>query len=172
MLATFPEGESKGLEKQRKTSSVCRSRQLSRLGSQEGGLMIRLLFCGNDGQRFLRSDSCRTRKSTYPAARALPFSESSRKLSISSDSAPGNVAATRLCRCGSSVSLNISSTETLKKRERRNKADAVASLRPFSDFAIADRLSPWRWLIVVDLNFFLCVSRLTFQRISYLDFIK
>ena len=43
---------------------------------------------------------------------------------------------------GSSVSLNISSTETLKKRERRNKADAVASLRPFSDFAIADRLSP------------------------------
>ena len=35
-----------------------------------------------------------------------------------------------------------SSTETLKKRERRNKADAVDSLRPFSDFAIADRLSP------------------------------
>lgn len=134
MLATFPDGESKGLEKQRKTSSVCRSR--------EGGLMIRLLFCGNDGQRFLRSDSCRTRKSTYAAARALPFSESLRKLSISSDSAPGKVASTRLCRCGSSVSLNISSTETLKKRERRNKADAVASLRPFSDFAIADRLSP------------------------------
>lgn len=101
--------------------------------------MISLLFCGNDGQRFLRSDSCRTRKSTYAAARALPFSESLQKLSISSDSVPGKVASTRLCRCGGSFSLNI---ETPKKRERRNKADAVASLRPFSDFAIADRLSP------------------------------
>lgn len=137
-----PEGESKGLEKQRKTFSVCRSRQLPPTRKPRGRFDDKTAFCGNDGQRFLRSDSCRTRKSTYAAARALPFSESLRKLSISSDSAPGKVASTRLCRCGGSVSLNILSTETLKKRERRNKADAVASLRPFSDFAIADRLSP------------------------------
>ena len=123
-------------------TEVAFSDSFPRRGNQECGLNIRLLFCRNDGQRFLRSDSCRTRKSTYAAARALPFSESLRKLSISSDSASGKVASTRLCGCGGSVSLNISSTETLKKRERRNKADAVASLRPFSDFAIADRLSP------------------------------
>lgn len=134
--------------------------------------MIRLLFCGNDGQRFLRSDSCRTRKSTYAAARALPFSERLRKLSVSSDSAPGKVASTRLCRCGSSVSLNISSTETLKKRERRNKATLWLRCGLFLILRLPTGSALWRWLIVVNLNFFLCVSRLTFQRISYLDFIK
>ena len=136
-----PKGKARGLKNKERHLQLAEA-DSSPTRSQEGGLMIRLLFCGNDGQRFLRSDSCRTRKSTYPAARALPFSESLRKLSISSDSAPGKVASTRLCRCGSSVSLNISSTETSKKRERRNKADAVALLRPFSDFAIADRISP------------------------------
>lgn len=132
----------RGLKNKERPFLFAEADSFPRRGSQKCGLNIRLLFCGNDGQRFLRSDSCRTRKSTYAAARALPFSESLRKLSISSDSAPGKVASTRFCRCGSSVSLNISSTETSKKRERRNKADAVASWRPFSDFAIADRLSP------------------------------
>ena len=137
-----PKGKARGLKDKERHLQYAEADSFPVGGSQECGLMIRLLFCGNDGQRFLRSASCRTRKSTYAAARALPFSESLRKLSISSDSAPGKVASTRRCRCGSSVSLNILSTETLKKRERRNKADAVASLRPFSDFAIADRLSP------------------------------
>ena len=162
-----PKGKARGLKNKERPLLFAEADSFPRRGSREGGLMIRLLFCGNDGQRFLRSDSCRTRKSTYAAARALPFSDSLRKLSNSSDSAPGKVASTRLCRCGSSVSLNILSTETLKKRERRNKADAVASLRPFSDFAIADRLSPVALANCCCLKFFLCVSRLTFQRISY-----
>ena len=113
-----PKGKARGLKNKERPLRFAEADSFPRRGSQEGGLMIRLLFCGNDGQRFLRSDSCRTRKSAYAAARALLFSDSLRKLSISSDSAPGKVASTRLCRCGSSVSLNISSTGDFEKTRK------------------------------------------------------
>ena len=167
-----PKGKARGLKDKERPLQFAEA-DSSPTRSQEGGLMIRLLFCGNDGQRFLRSDSCRTRKSTYAAARALPFSESLRKLSITSVSASGKVASTRLCRCGGSVSLNISSTETLKKNAKGAiKRTLWLRCVLFLILRLPTGSAPWRWLIVVDLNFFLCVSRLTFQRISYLDFIK
>ena len=99
---------------------------------------------GEKSYRFFAraSASCCTTKSTYAATRAFPVSVSLRKFSSSSVSAVGNVTPVTFCKCGSSVSLNISSTDTPKYRESRNNVDAVASLRPFSNFAIADWLSP------------------------------